>query len=151
MVDLSRRKTGEAHPVDVYVGSRIKLRRIELGMSQETLGKKLKLTFQQVQKYERGANRVVTSCLYELHKALGVPSIDYFVDGYEQASEGEAAGIYAEGSVMSKSETLRLVILSLKSWEFAFSRLGRLGSQEMKSAFYLSLVISNCGHLATTN
>ena len=109
MVDLSRRKTGEAHPVDVYVGSRIKLRRIELGMSQETLGKKLKLTFQQVQKYERGANRVVTSCLYELHKALGVPSIDYFVDGYEQASEGEAAGIYAEGSVMSKSETLRLV------------------------------------------
>ena len=119
--DRSRRKTGEAHPVDVYVGARMKQRRIEAGMSQEKLGKELNLTFQQVQKYERGANRVGASRLFELSKALDVPVGYFFEDmpghvskeseGYGVAGigEGEDAPAFREGSVLSRSETLRLV------------------------------------------
>nr|WP_275415035.1 helix-turn-helix transcriptional regulator [Novacetimonas pomaceti] len=70
-------------PVDVYVGSRIRLRRTLLGMSQERLGTALGLTFQQVQKYERGANRVGASRLYDLARVLDVP-IAFFFDGMPQ-------------------------------------------------------------------
>ena len=119
--DRSRRKTGEAHPVDVYVGARMKQRRIEHGMSQEKLGKMLNLTFQQVQKYERGANRVGASRLFELSQALEVP-VGYFFDdmpghvssdgegyGVPGMSEADGAPSFTEGSVLSRSETLRLV------------------------------------------
>ncbi len=60
-------------PVDIHVGARIRLRRTLLGMSQEKLGKRIGLTFQQIQKYERGANRVGASRLYQLGKVLNVP------------------------------------------------------------------------------
>ena len=119
--DRSRRKTGEAHPVDVYVGARMKQRRIEVGLSQERLGKELNLTFQQVQKYERGANRVGASRLFELSKALDVPIGYFFEDmpghvshetsgyGVPGMTEAEDAPAFREGSVLSRSETLRLV------------------------------------------
>lgn len=68
------------NPVDVHVGSRIRLRRKILGMSQEKLAEKLGLTFQQVQKYERGANRVSASKLYQTAQALQAP-ISYFFEG----------------------------------------------------------------------
>ena len=68
------------NPVDVHVGSRIRLRRKILGMSQERLAEKLGLTFQQVQKYERGANRVSASKLYQTAQALQAP-ISYFFEG----------------------------------------------------------------------
>jgi transcriptional regulator with XRE-family HTH domain len=68
------------NPVDVHVGSRIRLRRKVLGMSQEKLAEKLGLTFQQVQKYERGANRVSASKLYQAAQALQAP-ISYFFEG----------------------------------------------------------------------
>ena len=55
-------------PVDIHVGARVRLRRTLLGMSQEKLGKALGLTFQQVQKYERGANRIGSSRLFQLSK-----------------------------------------------------------------------------------
>lgn len=71
-----------ANPVDVYVGARVKLRRQLIGMSQEKLGEALELTFQQVQKYERGANRVSASKLHRIAEVLDVP-ISYFFDGYE--------------------------------------------------------------------
>lgn len=117
-LDRSRRKTGEAHPVDVYVGARMKQRRIERGMSQEKLGNELNLTFQQVQKYERGANRVGASRLHELSQALEVP-VGYFFEGMpgevsnggqiqSTAAERDAPD-FREGSVLSRSETLRLV------------------------------------------
>ena len=67
-------------PVDVHVGSRIRLRRTLLGMSQERLSGALSITFQQVQKYERGANRVGASCLFDLSRVLEVPIIFFFED-----------------------------------------------------------------------
>lgn len=70
---------GRATPMDVHIGARIRLRRTGLGMSQEKLGEAIGLTFQQIQKYERGANRVVASRLHDLSVALNVP-ISFFYD-----------------------------------------------------------------------
>ena len=67
-------------PIDVHVGERIRLRRILLGVSQVELSKSLGLSFQQVQKYERGANRVSASALYRLSNALDVPVGFFFND-----------------------------------------------------------------------
>ena len=63
---------GFPNPIDVHVGSRIRLRRTLLGMSQERLAEAIGLTFQQVQKYERGANRVGSSRLFDLSRVLDV-------------------------------------------------------------------------------
>ena len=81
------------HPIDVHVGSRVKLRRMILGMSQESLGKSLGLTFQQIQKYEKGVNRIGASRMFELSKLLQVP-VQFFYD--EFASETKAAPGFAE-------------------------------------------------------
>jgi ribosome-binding protein aMBF1 (putative translation factor) len=62
----------KSNPVDVHVGGRVRLRRMLLGMSQEKLGESLGLTFQQVQKYEKGSNRIGASRLFELARILGV-------------------------------------------------------------------------------
>jgi transcriptional regulator with XRE-family HTH domain len=75
-VDLDR----GPNPVDLHVGARIRMRRKLLGVSQERLADQLGLTFQQVQKYERGANRVSASKLYEIARALQT-SVAYFFDG----------------------------------------------------------------------
>jgi len=72
------------NPIDVHVGSRIRLRRMMIGMSQETLGEKLSLTFQQVQKYEKGANRVGASRLYTIASILDVP-VQFFFDDMPDA------------------------------------------------------------------
>lgn len=74
-----RRKSDRPHPTDVHVGSRVRLRRNMLGLSQEKLGEAIGLTFQQVQKYERGANRIGASRLMELSQVLGVP-VSFFYD-----------------------------------------------------------------------
>ena len=71
------------NPVDVHVGSRVRMRRILVGMSQEKLGDALGLTFQQVQKYEKGTNRIGASRLQAIANILGVP-VDYFFDGMPQ-------------------------------------------------------------------
>jgi transcriptional regulator with XRE-family HTH domain len=76
-----RSKAGEAnepHPVDIHVGLRLRDRRIELGISQQKLAAALGLSFQQVYKYERGANRISASRLYDLSKVLGVPLTSFF-------------------------------------------------------------------------
>ncbi len=70
---------GRPNPVDVHVGTRLRLRRTLLGLSQEALGEALGLTFQQIQKYERGANRIGASRLFDLARALDVP-VEYFYD-----------------------------------------------------------------------
>ena len=72
-------KESRPSPIDVHVGSRIRLRRTLMGMSQERLGEALGLTFQQVQKYERGVNRVGASRLFDLSRVLDVP-ISFFFD-----------------------------------------------------------------------
>jgi transcriptional regulator with XRE-family HTH domain len=74
------------HPIDRHVGLRIRMRRKELGITQEKLAQALGLTFQQVQKYERGANRVSASKLWEVSRALQAP-VGYFYDGLAEGSE----------------------------------------------------------------
>lgn len=71
---------GVANPVDIHVGHRVRLRRTLSGLSQEKLGATVGLTFQQIQKYERGANRIGASRLYEFSKILDVPVSYFFED-----------------------------------------------------------------------
>ena len=78
------------HPIDVYVGTRIRLRRTMMGLSQSKLANALGLTFQQIQKYERGANRVGGSRLYELSEVLDVPPA-FFFDGVEEEGAKDRA------------------------------------------------------------
>jgi len=78
------------HPVDRHVGLRIRMRRKELGISQERLAEALGLTFQQVQKYERAANRVSASKLWQIARALNT-SVSYFYDGLAGVAEMEDA------------------------------------------------------------
>ncbi len=77
-------------PIDVHVGGRVRLRRTLLGMSQEKLGEALGLTFQQVQKYERGVNRIGASRLFDLSRVLDVP-ISFFFDDMPDAMGGGVA------------------------------------------------------------
>ncbi len=79
-------------PIDIHVGSRIRLRRTLLGMSQERLGDALGLTFQQVQKYERGVNRVGASRLFDISRVLDVPISYFFEDMPEGLSETPISG-----------------------------------------------------------
>ena len=103
------------NPVDVHVGSRVRLRRTLLGMSQEKLGEALSLTFQQIQKYERGANRIGSSRLYQLAGVLDVPVSFVFDDMPEAASGQRPAGLAEAGTEqfeqekLSRRETLELV------------------------------------------
>src|SRR3954469_1615715 len=76
-------------PIDVHVGGRVRLRRTLLGLSQEKLGDALGLTFQQVQKYERGVNRIGASRLFDLSRVLDVP-IGFFFDDMPDAMVGTA-------------------------------------------------------------
>jgi transcriptional regulator with XRE-family HTH domain len=84
---LTEKPVSGPSPVDVHVGGRIRLRRALMGLSQERLGDALGLTFQQVQKYERGANRVSASRLYELSGVLDVP-VSFFFDGMDSGQPG---------------------------------------------------------------
>lgn len=104
---------GTPHPVDVHVGRRLRLKRTILGMSQEAVGKQIGITFQQIQKYERGVNRMGASRLYDFSKILGVP-VAYFFEGFGDyaVDEGDgyalaegAAGAY-EHDKISNRETL---------------------------------------------
>ncbi|MEE8140875.1 MAG: helix-turn-helix transcriptional regulator, partial [Alphaproteobacteria bacterium] len=73
-----RATKGRSNPIDAHVGSRVRQRRMLLGMSQEKLGKAVGLTFQQIQKYERGINRIGASRLFTLSKVLSVPIMFFF-------------------------------------------------------------------------
>lgn len=79
------------HPVDNYVGRRLRSRRTMLGMSQENLGVAVGVTFQQIQKYERGLNRVGASRLYEFARVLNVP-VSYFFEDLTQSDQPETFG-----------------------------------------------------------
>lgn len=83
------------NPVDRHVGLRIRMRRKELGISQERLAESIGLTFQQVQKYERAANRVSASKLWEMSKALST-NISYFYEGLGDTIEAPGANIPRE-------------------------------------------------------
>jgi transcriptional regulator with XRE-family HTH domain len=111
---------GFPNPIDVHVGQRIRQRRTLLGMSQERLAEAIGLTFQQVQKYERGANRVGSSRLFDLARVLDVP-ISHFFEEMEAGvaakspsrlmgvSESKMQAYAAEPDPLAKRETLELV------------------------------------------
>jgi transcriptional regulator with XRE-family HTH domain len=99
-----RRKSDKPNPIDVHVGSRVRLRRTLLGMSQEKLGEAIGLTFQQVQKYERGANRIGASRLYDLSRVLDVP-VSFFFDDIDP--EAAAAALRADGGDEEADELTR--------------------------------------------
>ena len=109
MADLQR----PPNPVDVHVGGRIRMRRRVMGLSQEMLADALQLTFQQVQKYERGSNRVSASKLFGTAHVLQVP-VSYFFEGLPQPgrAQGEAASAEeVEGAIrtfLATSEGLEL-------------------------------------------
>lgn len=104
-----RRTRGKPNHVDIHVGARVRQRRTLLGMSQEKLAEALGLTFQQVQKYERGANRIGAGRLYELSRALDVP-VSYFFEELDETAGGlrEESAAYGEDP-MARRETLLLV------------------------------------------
>ena len=106
--------TANPNSVDVHVGSRVRLRRTLLGMSQKKLGNALGLTFQQVQKYERGTNRIGSSRLYVLSRILDVPVSFFFDDMAQEIAVGqpgfaEAAQVLFDQDNLAKRETLELV------------------------------------------
>jgi transcriptional regulator with XRE-family HTH domain len=109
------RPFGKPNPIDVHVGSRLRLRRTLLGLSQQKVGEALGLTFQQVQKYERGANRIGASRLWDLSGVLDCP-VSFF---FEEMNRDTAAasktptestpGDAGDHDTMSRRETLELV------------------------------------------
>ncbi len=89
-----RTPQGEPNPVDVHVGNRIRLRRTLLGLSQEKLASMLGLTFQQVQKYERGMNRVGASRLWDISKVLEVP-INFFYEDMDKSVASQSPRMFS--------------------------------------------------------
>jgi len=105
-------------PIDASIGSRLRLRRLAMGFSQETLAQSLGITFQQIQKYERGANRIFASRLFHLARALRVP-VSYFFQGLSPQGEVLSAEEVSNSQdrqagedaheLLNKSDVLRLI------------------------------------------
>jgi transcriptional regulator with XRE-family HTH domain len=83
---MSKTSTRGATGIDVHVGARLRVRRGQMDMSQSDLGERLGVTFQQIQKYERGTNRVGASRLFNMARVMEVP-VNYFYDGLDEAGE----------------------------------------------------------------
>ena len=104
----------KVNPVDKYVGLKLKIRRIYLGISQNKIGEMTNVTFQQIQKYEKGTNRIGCSRLYEFAKILRVP-ISYFFDGYENSNSitsiisDDIASISLSDDNIEEKEVLSLI------------------------------------------
>lgn len=90
------------NPIDIHVGSRVRLRRMMISMSQEKLGENLDLTFQQIQKYEKGANRIGASRLYTIAKILDVP-VEFFFEDMPEAADPKIEG--REGAMREPDQT----------------------------------------------
>lgn len=110
---MNDKKKKQPNPIDIHVGSRIRLRRTMLGMSQEKLGESLGITFQQVQKYEKGTNRVGASRLQNIASILNVPVSFFFEDAPDDNAPSSASGLEENSSTyvvsfLSSSEGLQL-------------------------------------------
>jgi transcriptional regulator with XRE-family HTH domain len=106
------------NPIDKHVGSRLRMRRLVLGMSQEKLGEALGITFQQIQKYEKGTNRISASRLQLAAKVLSVP-VDFFYEGSpeiggERPGFAEAPASAYVSDFLTTSEGVQLVKAFLK-------------------------------------
>ena len=116
-IGRGRTSWGKPNPIDVHVGHRLRLRRTLLGLSQQKVGEALGLTFQQVQKYERGANRIGASRLWDLSGVLDCP-VSFFFDEMNEQTAGAAPPSsddetqrlqYRDDDPMNRRETLELV------------------------------------------
>jgi transcriptional regulator with XRE-family HTH domain len=98
------------NPIDKHVGARLRMRRMLIGMSQETLGEALGITFQQIQKYEKGANRISASRLQQLGQVLEVPAAFFFEGLASEPARGfsEPAGASYVVDFLSTAEGLQL-------------------------------------------
>jgi len=96
------------HPVDVHVGKRIRHRRWLVGMTQQQLAEKVGIKFQQIQKYETGANRVSASRLWDIADALTVP-VSFFFEGLDATADSAAGAAAAPADLMGDKEALDLV------------------------------------------
>lgn len=119
---VRQKRSSHPDPIDVHVGARLRLRRNLLGMSQEQLGKAGGLTFQQIQKYERGVNRMGASRLFQFAKLLDVP-VSYFFDdvrgeraalhpsvGFCEKEQASVEGMpQADHELLNRRETLELI------------------------------------------
>jgi transcriptional regulator with XRE-family HTH domain len=98
----------QANPIDVHVGNRVRMRRLMIGMSQEGLAERLGLTFQQVQKYEKGSNRISASRLFEMAGILGVPVQHFFEEMAGPAAPAAAPGGDRLSDLLSSPEGIQL-------------------------------------------
>ena len=114
----AKKQVSRSGPIDIHVGSRVRLRRNLLGMNQTDLGKAVGTSYQQIQKYERGVNRVGASRLFNLGRALDVPVSFFFEDLSPEAAGGgkrrarglsEAPASVLEPDSLSKRETVELI------------------------------------------
>jgi transcriptional regulator with XRE-family HTH domain len=107
----------QANPIDVQVGNRVRIRRMLIGMSQERLGDLLGLTFQQVQKYEKGVNRIGAGRLFEVARILNVP-VDFFYEGLATnptpANETDSAPPVMEFVTSGEGLQLSLAFMKIK-------------------------------------
>lgn len=113
-----RRGSPESWSVDAHVGQRVRMRRTLLGMSQERLGEAIGLTFQQVQKYERGSNRISAGTLYRLSQVLDVP-VSFFFDNYRDMQSNVASGDGRARAAESGSGISRRDARLLRLWRNA--------------------------------
>ncbi|MGR3758681.1 helix-turn-helix domain-containing protein [Roseobacteraceae bacterium NS-SX3] len=97
-----------AHPVDVHVGKRIRHRRWLIGMTQQQLAEQVGIKFQQIQKYETGANRVSASRLWDISDALDVP-VSFFFEGLQEEGKAAAEKSAVPEDLMGDKEALDLV------------------------------------------
>ena len=102
---LQTAPTAGPDPVDAHVGGRVKLRRILVGLSQSQLGEAIGLSFQQVQKYERGGNRISASMLYRIAQVLDVP-VSFFFD---DMADGQRLPVAQPDDIMTRSESVELI------------------------------------------
>jgi transcriptional regulator with XRE-family HTH domain len=105
--------TKKTNPIDAQVGNRVRIRRMLIGMSQEKLGDLLGLTFQQVQKYEKGINRIGAGRLFEISRILDVP-VNFFYDGVGASSDGQAETSAPVMEFVSSSEGMQLSLAFMK-------------------------------------
>ncbi|MGB1388265.1 MAG: helix-turn-helix domain-containing protein [Paracoccaceae bacterium] len=97
-----------AHPVDIHVGKRVRHRRWLIGMTQQQLAEKVGIKFQQIQKYETGANRISASRLWDIADSMDVP-VSFFFEGLEEADNSSAADTPVPTDLMGDKEALDLI------------------------------------------
>ena len=120
-MDDKKDRDRSPNPIDQHVGSRIRVRRKVLGVSQEKLADQLGLTFQQVQKYERGANRVSASKLYEIARSLKT-SIPYFFQDLGDPSADSQPGMAESATAFTHDAALPADVLEMAQ---AYGRIRR--------------------------